>query len=209
MRTASVSTVFCLGLVLLLVGGCPPAFDDLCSGAACGVGGDVRGDTPAGDGGNDAGFDVGADVGTLTDASPTDAAQTDGSSAGDSGVNPGIRCDNGNGPPPGVSCSPRAQVCCITTPFLGPRTYRCAATTECPGSSTDVRVACDEDRDCSGAQRCCGTLDGDRFTRITCDALNRCPTGQFHLCQSDADCGPGSACTGLDTVHKIYRYCKP
>ena len=55
MRRATVTGVFGLGLSILLLGGCPPGFSDICSGAECGFAADSGG-------GPDAGGDAKSDV---------------------------------------------------------------------------------------------------------------------------------------------------
>jgi len=163
--------------------------------------GDSGGNPPGQDGGG--GSDTGSGSDTGTDANPP--GQDSGPPA-----SRGVRCDNGSSTE--RFCSGGQPLCCISTNFIGTKSYSClSAGGDCGPDSSHVPARCDSNDDCRQGQRCCGHLTGSNqdqhFDRISCEQ-DQCSGESVQVCTTDDDCRGGAQCKGTDPQNSIYHFCQ-
>ncbi|WP_394844132.1 hypothetical protein LZC95_44650 [Pendulispora brunnea] len=194
LRFAAISVGVGLGTAV----GCGGAnSSDLLDSTGPGSGGDGGGNPPGQDGGGGGDSGQGRDTGTDASEPPDSGPQSRG-----------VRCYDNS---PERYCSGGQPLCCISTNFLGSKTYACGQAAGCPNSD-QFPARCDSNDDCPRqGQRCCGHLTGSgsdqHFDRISCEQ-ERCDSDSLQVCTTDADCRGSEQCTGIDSENRIYRYCR-
>jgi hypothetical protein len=113
--------------------------------------------------------------------------------------------DSGTGPSvPEVGC---AQASCRAPSFCCGRptkdmyvaTYACADT-GC-AAQDEVKILCDEDRDCTGANRCCARIDAFHLTLVACAPTCDGDQNQHVCAKGDSStCGAGKSCVPAESL---------
>lgn len=130
-----------------------------------------------------------------------------------------------------LDCPTATTYCCIGG-GTSPNYYTSACQTigqACDNPPEDAGhggrpVQCEEAADCqggdAGAMICCGTgglpaqdptcgyyKESPGFKATTCTTGTTCPSGQFQICSTDAECGSGKTCTPFKALGVQLGFC--